>query len=135
MSMRPNFMEPYRTFRARLITRREDLRRVGALVDPVRLLDAIVAEFDEASRSEAEALLNLTDAARECGYSPGALGRMVRAGRIPNQGRPGAPKLRRSDLPKKVGRPTIVPEQSSPPRCLIARAALGTHPDRTGRLA
>lgn len=128
-------MEPLTAFRASLIARREDLRRVGALVDPVRLLDGIVAEFDQASQAEREPLLNLTEAARECGYSPDALGRMVRAGRIPNQGRPGAPKVRRSDLPRKAGWPTIGPRRSSEPRTLIARATLDPHIDRSGRLA
>ena len=128
-------MEPFTSFRASLVARREDLRRVGALVDPVRLLDAIVAEFDEASRTETEPLLNLTQAAQECGYSADALGRMVREGRIPNQGRPGAPKVHRSDLPRKPGRPTIVPERSFPSRTLIAHIALDAQANRGDRLA
>jgi len=128
-------MEPLTAFRTCLIARREDLRRVGALVDPVRLLDAIVAEFDEVWQAETAPLLNLTQAARECGYSPDALGRMVRAGRIPNLGRPGSPKVRRSDLPRKAGWPAIGPRRSSEPRTIIAHATLDAHTDRTGRLA
>ncbi len=108
---------------------------MGALVDPVRLLDAIVAEFDEVSRAETEPLLNLTQAARECGYSPDALGRMVRAGRIPNLGRPGAPKVRSSDLPRKAGLPLLPPDPSTASRTLIARNAIGTQTDRPSRLA
>jgi hypothetical protein len=128
-------MELFTAFRTGLISRREDLRRVGALVDPVRLLDAIVAAFDEVSRAETAPLLDLTQAARECGYSPDALGRMVRAGRIPNLGRPGAPKVRRSDLPRKPGWPDIHPGQPAPSRALIARAQLDTRPDPDQRLA
>jgi len=119
---------PLTRFRAGLVARREELRRVGALVDPVRLLDAIVAEFDEASSAEAEAMLNLTQAARECGYSADALGRMVRAGRIPNCGRPGAPRVRRSDLPKKAGNldSSQIPLTTS--RSRIAQTALRAAP-------
>ena len=129
-------MESFASFRAKLLVRREELRRVGALVDPVRLLDAIVADFDEASGAETEPLLNLTQAARECGYSPDALGRMVRSGRIPNLGRPGAPRVRRTDLPRKAGLPLLLSPDSPPEtRAYIARAALTAGTDRAERLA
>ncbi len=91
-------------FRARLSTRRSDLQQFGALVDPVRLLDAIMADFDEALRVETDTLRTLTDAARECGYSADSLGRMVRAGKTPNDGRAGAPRVGRGDLPRRSGR-------------------------------
>lgn len=47
----------------------------------------------------ADEALTLTEAARECGYSPDHLGREVRAGRLPNAGRHNAPRIRRADLP------------------------------------
>lgn len=128
-------MESLTSFRTRLIARREDLRRMGALVDPVRLLDAIIAELDEVSRCGTEPLLNLTQAARECGYSPDALGRMVRDGRIPNHGRRGAPKVLRSDLPRRAGWPALRPPRPIPSRTFIARNAVRTQPDRPTRLA
>ena len=46
--------------------------------------------------------LNITQAATESGYSREHLGRMVREGKLPNAGRPGAPKIRRHDLPIKA---------------------------------
>lgn len=128
-------MEPFAAFRARLLARRDELRGVGALVDPVRLLDLVLAEFDEVCRVETESLLNLTEAARECGYSPDVIGRMVRAGRIPNRGRPGAPRVRRCDLPRKISRSVPVQEQVSPPRTRIARIALDTQANSGSRLA
>ncbi|MGH7513403.1 MAG: helix-turn-helix domain-containing protein [Gemmatimonadales bacterium] len=104
-------------------------------MDPVRLLDQVLAEFDEVSRAETESLLNLTEAARECGYSPDALGRMIRSGRIPNRGRPGAPRVRRADLPRKTGRPPLVQEQIPGTRTRIARIALDAQTNGGSRLA
>jgi hypothetical protein len=43
----------------------------------------------------------LTEAARASGYSREHLGRLLKEGRIPNAGQPGAPKIRRSNLPTK----------------------------------
>jgi hypothetical protein len=132
---RKHVMEPFATFRARLLARRDDLRGVGALVDPVRLLDLVLAEFDEVSRLETESLLNLTEAARECGYSPDALGRMIRSGRIPNHGHPGAPRIRRSDLPRKPDHPRALSQVRPSSRASIARAILEPPAPPAERLA
>jgi len=61
-------------------------------------------ELEAALRDEADELLTLSQAAAESGYSEDHLGRELRAGRIPNAGRPGAPRVRRVDLPKKPRR-------------------------------
>lgn len=114
-------------FRADLMARREELRRLGALVDPVRLLDVIIAEFDAVASAQTEPLLNLTQAAGECGYSADSLGRMVRAGRIPNRGRPGAPRVRRSDLPRRAGPAIDSPRQYQASRTQIAQLTLSAH--------
>ena len=56
-------------------------------------------------RTQAKALRRYggeTPAARESGYSADHLGRLVRDGRIPNAGRPGAPRIARSHLPRKA---------------------------------
>ena len=54
--------------------------------------------------------LNLTEAAMVSGYTPEHLGALVKSGKLPNSGRPGAPRIRRSDLPIKSsirpGRPS-----------------------------
>jgi hypothetical protein len=113
-------------FRTGLASRKEALRHLGALVDPVRLLETIIAEFDDISRFEAETLLSLTQAAYESGYSADALGRMVRAGKIPNRGRSGAPKVRRADLPRKAGRCLTLSDQSVTPRTHITRTLANT---------
>lgn len=46
-------------------------------------------------------LLDLQEAARESGYSPDHLGRLIRTGRLPNAGKRNAPKIRRADLPRR----------------------------------
>jgi hypothetical protein len=56
----------------------------------------------EARLRETEAdLLTLQAAARETGYSADHLGRLVKAGRLANHGKSGAPKVRRGELPRK----------------------------------
>ncbi|GIW51245.1 MAG: hypothetical protein KatS3mg081_0600 [Gemmatimonadales bacterium] len=81
----------------------ERLRRYGALVDGARLIDDLLEDFRALEADEANALLTLQEAARESGYSADHLGRLIRQGRIPNSGRPGAPLIRRGDLPLKPG--------------------------------
>lgn len=58
-------------------------------------------ELDKALQDEQGAVLSLSDAARESGYSPDRLRHLVAAGSIPNAGRKGAPRIRRGDLPSK----------------------------------
>ena len=47
--------------------------------------------------------LNLQQGAAESGYSPDHLGRLVKAGEIPNAGRENAPRILRKHLPRKPG--------------------------------
>ena len=68
------------------------------------------AALEEALVSEGEAALTLQEAADESGYSTDHIGRLIREGKIPNAGRPGAPRIARGDLPIKpevVSRPPI----------------------------
>lgn len=78
------------------------LQRLGALVDPAKLLDEVLADAEALFRSQEHDALTLTEAALESGYSAGHLGRLVRSGIIANLGRPNAPKIRRADLPRKA---------------------------------
>ena len=58
-------------------------------------LEATLVERDETTYS-------LVEASRESGYSADHLGRLVRDGKIPNAGRPGAPRIALKDLPRKA---------------------------------
>ena len=72
---------------------------------PVVALEACAAKLESALRRRDDAALTLTEAAATSGYSASRLGRLVREGRIPNAGRPGAPRITLGNLPRKPGDP------------------------------
>jgi hypothetical protein len=68
------------------------------------LLGVCAAELEAAiAEGELEAI-SLREAAAESGLSYSALEKAIRGGRLPNAGRPGAPLIRRADLPRKMVR-------------------------------
>lgn len=70
-------------------------------------------ELEAALRERANEVLNMREAARESGYHEDHLARLVKAGKIPNAGKRGAPKIRRGELPRKPGgRPTLTLEEA-----------------------
>lgn len=79
----------------------ETLRRLGAHVDGAKLIDALLVDLQALSRAEASESLTLEEAARESGYSPDHLGKLLRSGIIPNAGRKNAPRILRTHLPLK----------------------------------
>ncbi len=78
------------------------LRRYGGET-PAVVLDRCAADLEDTLQELDETTLSLTQAARESGYSADHLGRLVRDGKIPNAGRPGAPRIARRHLPRKTG--------------------------------
>ena len=82
----------------------KSLRRYGGETSATAIercaddLEATLVERDETTFS-------LVEASRESGYSADHLGRLVRDGKIPNAGRPGAPRIARRDLPRKAHAP------------------------------
>jgi hypothetical protein len=58
-------------------------------------------ELEQAIQAAGEETLSLTDAARLSGFTADHLGQLVKRGKIRNAGRPGAPRIRRCDLPAK----------------------------------
>src|SRR5689334_2002176 len=87
----------------RWTARRDVAKSLGGLVDGAKLCDELLRDLEALRRASGGELLSLTDAAERSGYSREHLGRLVRAGRIPNAGRPNAPKIRIVDLPRKPG--------------------------------
>ncbi len=81
------------------------LRQYGGET-PAVALEACAAQLEATLMERGETTLSLTDAARESGYSADHLGRLVRDGKIPNAGRPGAPRIALSHLPRKTGAAT-----------------------------
>lgn len=76
------------------ILERYDSREADSLRKRADELDVSLASLDDF-------LLDLKAAARESGYSPDRLRHMVADKVIPNAGKPGRPRIRRGDLPKK----------------------------------
>jgi hypothetical protein len=79
----------------------EILRRRGAgsLAD---VLESCARDFEAWLRERDLELLTLDEAVQESGYSYSSLEKSVRSGRLPNAGKPGRPRIRRCDLPRKV---------------------------------
>jgi len=85
----------------------EDLRQFGA-EEQARTLEWAASQVELALRDASQELLSLDQAARESGFHPESLGRMVREGKIPDTRPPGARGqvlIRRGDLPIKAKRP------------------------------
>ena len=78
-----------------------ELRQFGA-DEQAKTLEWCATRVEEVLRQEDDALLTLLEAADESGYSAEHLGRLVRDGKVPNAGRPSAPRIARRDLPIKA---------------------------------
>jgi hypothetical protein len=98
-------------FAAKWSAEAETLRRRAVLVDGAALLAEILADFQAVTGDDGDEALNLQQASRECGYSADHLGRLLRDEKLPNAGRPNAPRIRRRDLPHKASalRPAPAP--------------------------
>ena len=84
--------------------RAKALRRYGS-EPPAVTLERCAAELEDTIVERDETTFSLVEASRESGYSADHLGRLVRDGKIPNAGRPGAPRIALKDLPRKAHAP------------------------------
>lgn len=91
------------SLRARLVGRRAELARLGALVHGDRLVDEILADLDAVEREEGSRLVKLSEASQACGYTADHLRVLIRAGKLTDYGRPHAPRVRLGELPVKPG--------------------------------
>lgn len=66
------------------------------------LLESVILDLEAAWREHWAEELSLSQASVESGYSVDHLGRQLLAGRIPNAGEKGQPRIRRADLPRRV---------------------------------
>lgn len=92
--------------RARLLWRRAELSRVGALVQGDKLIDEVLSDLEGAELQLNGRLLKVSDASRLCGYSPDHLRVLIKTGKLTDHGRPHAPLVRRNELPRKPGHST-----------------------------
>jgi hypothetical protein len=88
-------------FRARWAVRSDELRRLHAMVDGAKVIDAFLSDLSATLEEESDELISIRRAAELSGYSVEHLCRSVREGRIPNSGRSHKPLIRRCDLPRK----------------------------------
>ena len=91
-----------------------------------RALEWAAARLDAALDDFSNQQLTLAQAARESGYSPEHLGRWIRLGKIPNAGRPNAPRIRRGDVPHKPGALRPKPLTLMVDRTQIARSVVNS---------
>ena len=84
--------------------RAKALRRYGGET-PAVALECCAAELEATLVERDETTFSLVEASRDSGYSADHLGRLVRDGKIPNAGRPGAPRIARRHLPRKAHAP------------------------------
>lgn len=81
----------------------EVLRRTGHDASAL-LCERHADEAEAAARRDGDVPLTIQEASRISGYSVDHLRRLISQGRIPNAGRPHAPRIRRADLPQRPGR-------------------------------
>ncbi len=84
--------------------RAKTLRRYGGQA-LATALERCADELEGTIQERDGTTYSLVEASRESGYSADHLGRLVREGKIPNAGRPGAPRIARVDLPRKAAPP------------------------------
>ena len=77
------------------------LRRYGGDT-PATAIERCADDLEATLIERDETTFSLVEAARESGYTADHLGRLVRDGKIPNAGRPGAPRIALKDLPRKA---------------------------------
>jgi len=65
-------------------------------------IERCAAELEAHQREAELEAMTIEDAARESGYSTSALYKKVASGQLQNVGRKNAPRVRRSDLPRKA---------------------------------
>lgn len=81
-------------------------------------------ELEVALQQQDEAALTLSEASRISGYSADHLGRLIREDKIPNAGRPGAPRIARGDVPVKPGAVAPRVEVAEVDRTQIVRSVI-----------
>jgi hypothetical protein len=77
------------------------LRKYGA-EQAAKTAEMLADELEASCRAADDVPLTLAQAAATSGYSKDHLARQIREGRIPNAGRPHAPRIRAANLPRKA---------------------------------
>jgi len=87
-----------------------------------RALEWAAALVEHALAMRADERLTLDEASLRSGYSADHLARLIRAGRLANAGRRGAPRVRAGDLPVRTPRAVVADRPSAYDPIADARA-------------
>ena len=117
---------------AKYEARRELLSELAANVPGATIYEDVVNDLRSLAEAIDDTPLTLMEAASESGFSRDHLARRVREGIIPNAGCPGAPRIRRANLPHKLGHKLerLGPSAYDPAtdaRSLVSRRKGGAH--------
>jgi hypothetical protein len=85
----------------------DECTEFGVSNEAAALVRTVIASIRAIRKTTLDQAISLAEAARVSGYTAGHLGRLVRAGKITNVGRKGAPKVRQRDLPTKPAKLAI----------------------------
>lgn len=110
-------------------SRLADWKLVAAQVDGEKIAQMVLLDLTSLD-DDAEATLSLTEASAEGGVSTRQLSRLIKDGKLKNLGRPGAPKVRRSDIPRKAA---IANDRNTASLLSITRTAVASKVVTRGR--
>lgn len=89
--------------RAKWSARAAEWAALGVMVNGPQVAANVLEDLAQLEHATADETLTLADAARESGYSGEHLRHLIASGQLANAGRKHAPRVRRSDLPRKPG--------------------------------
>ena len=120
-------MSPVRGLPATWRERAAQIRRYAP--EAAAAFEDAASDLERELREADNDVLTLHEAQRESGYSADHLGRLLKAGAIPNVGRKHAPRIRRADLPRKADAPKAGRVRKAPTTFeAIRREALASIP-------
>lgn len=121
---------------AELVTKWEsrlrEFEHYEAIVSGAKLCREFLQDVTAVRSTTDDELLSLAQAAALGGYSVDGLARLVRQGKVPNQGRRGSPLIRRADVPIRPGRRIAASDSghydpAADARKLVGRRRGGAH--------
>lgn len=101
-------MNPLERTLAEIRSKAAELRNSFGDEERARAIEWAASLIERALQEQAEERLTLAEASLRSGYSRDHLARLIREGRLPNAGRPHAPRIRAADLPTRRHRHDLV---------------------------
>jgi hypothetical protein len=87
----------------RLRARAEEFRRLDAHVDGAKLIEEILVDLEPVVNGAGTETHTIAQAEARSGYGQDHIRRLIRTGKLRNVGKPGAPRVLASELPRKPG--------------------------------